>query len=258
MEKQKKHLPQATSIRQIRKLIGIFNFCRPVMHTLDLLLEPLLAELKKPFYSRMCIEDVQEMCKNLWTQILTNNVSLLRPELRDDHDWNLMVDWSGQGAGYVLFLGQPKEDRVVGINSMRLLTTVGSHLGELSAIRWALKDLKPLTSGEKVVLWTDSFSVVSRLNHQSMSAGASDVRVARLLSWVWENYPLGQRLEINHIPGISNEIADILSRWKKAVTNNNQIADETHPEVNAIEGFGMDRITLVHREAHWGVAGTIR
>ena len=210
---QQQALPQARTLREVRKLLGLFNFVRGFVPRLDALLLPLQEQLSKPLSQRKSLGELQDICSSIWHYILLHNLDLSVFEACVDAIWTLSVDWSPSGMGYVLFRGPIECRRVVSIGSRSLGEHLSSHLGELLAVKWSLQQVKDITAGQKAVLLSDSASVVSRLLREPRSQDAEDVRQARLYAWIWANYPIGTRLEPKHCPGDYNVLADLLSRW---------------------------------------------
>lgn len=242
--KQQAALPKANSSREIRKILGIFNFCRPMVPRLDELTEPVVSELKKKATERQPVERLQRVCEEIWGTIASRNLRLAHGE--EGREWHLMCDWSGAGCGYCLWAGPPDNGHLVAINSKRIGEVTGSHLGELKALQWALQDIKSVVAGAKVILWTDSVSVAQRMVLGEAKADVKDIRVARLLAWIWANFPRGERLEVRHVAGAENKLADLLSRWNCQRSNSGKVMI-----------VAEDQVKKVHEEAHWGIQGTM-
>ena len=205
IEKQKKALPVATTTKQLQKILGIFNYCRGVVPRLDSIVAPIRKELRKKPDQRVCLTELQALCEEAWALLSKKSLELA---LQRSGEWLLSCDWSTSGQGYCLWHSSREGCHLVAINSKACSDPVSSHLGELRAIQWSLEEVKHLTAGHKVVLCTDSSSAAVRLLQESSKADVSDVRCARLLGWIWSNYPFNGRLEVRHVSGEHNYLAD--------------------------------------------------
>lgn len=86
------------------------------------------------------------------------------------------------------------------------------YLGELKRVCWALKDTKRIVQGQQLILFTDSESVYQRITRKVANPKRMlDVRVSRMLAWVWSNFP-AERLIVKFVPGEYNQKADLLLR----------------------------------------------
>lgn len=73
----------------------------------------------------------------------------------------------------MLYAGEPKEGLVVGLGSKgekSEKSTSFSHLGELRALCWALKETEKLVQGMKLMLETDSKRVYQCLPSSSLGS----------------------------------------------------------------------------------------
>ena len=241
VRKQCSQLPVSTSKRQLQKIIGILNVCRPSCYKLAEWLEPLQRELRLPRKDRSDLSTLQAKTREVWRKVLQNNVRVHRQTTDKPIDCHLYVDWSGVGIGYALFSGTISEGRLISLNSCR--ETKGpssSMLGELRGLCWALEQVKVQTAGTRVILWTDSQSAYQCVMTTPKKRSVLDVRVSRLLDWLWSNFPIPSRLEVRHLPGASNTIADTLSRWPLHQETSQTFLTEQQTE----------RIRTAH-EGHW-------
>jgi len=244
VEEQCRQLPRVATRREIKRILGIMNLCRPCCRKLAGIVEPLQKAVGQ---SRLPeLKDLEEMVRKAWGEILSSTLwtSLVIPGV----EMYLECDWSQEGKGYVLYSGPPSEGRIVAINSRRHSEKgLSSYLGELKTIQWALSEIKTISAGATVRLFTDSQSSSLRLSGTPSADDLMDSRVARAWAWVLENFILPGRLRVSFIPGLDNTTADILSRWK-----------ESRPmEVQAMQVQASERqIQETHGEGHWGVEGT--
>jgi len=244
VEEQCQQLPGISSRREIRRILGIMNLCRPCCRNLVEIVKPLqeAARLDRLPDIRILRRQTQEA----WARILSSTlwISLTIPGL----EMYLECDWSQSGRGYVLYCGPPSEGRIVAINSRRHSEAgLSSYLGELKTIQWALSEVKAISAGVMVNLFTDSQSSALRLSGTPSAKDLMDSRVARGWAWILDNFLLPGRLRISFIPGLDNTTADSLSRW----------AGTGPLETSGAEAWiSEDRIREIHEEGHWGIAGT--
>jgi len=244
VEEQCHHLPRVATRGEIRKILGIMNLCRPCCRNLASIVEPLQKAVGS---SRLPdLKDLEEMTRTAWTRILSSTLwmSLTVPGV----EMYLECDWSQTGKGYVLYCGPPSEGKIVALNSRRHSEQgLSSYLGELKTIQWALSEIKSISAGTTVHLFTDSQSSSLRLSGTPSADDLVDSRVARAWGWILENFILPGRLDISFIPGLNNLVADTLSRWKGSGQD----------EVFEAQMLDMaDQVKQIHEEGHWGAEGT--
>jgi len=244
VEDQCNQLPRVETKREIRRILGIMNLCRPCCRNLAEIVEP----LQKAVGSNQLpgLSELEEMTRRAWARILstTLGIHLASPGV----EMYLECDWSQEGKGYVLYSGPPSDGRIVAMNSRRHAERgLSSYLGELKTIQWALAEVKTISAGNTVHLFTDSQSSSLRLSGTPSTEDLMDSRVARAWAWILENFILPGRLKVSFIPGLSNATADALSRWPGTL--------RVSEEVVQVAG-GAAWIRAVHEEGHWGIAGT--
>jgi len=244
VREQCRQLPMVSTRREIRRILGIMNLCRPCCRDLARIVEPLQKAVKaSPIPDR---RELEEMTKVAWGKILASNlkISLSAP----GEELFLECDWSQSGRGYVLYRGPPSGGRIIAINSRRHSEQgLSSYLGELKTIQWALAEIKTISAGTMVNLFTDSQSSSLRLSGTPSAADLTDSRVSRAWAWILENFLLPGRLRISFIPGLNNATADLLSRWSGSESKENHVS-----ELN----LEARQVRDIHEEGHWGVEGT--
>jgi len=244
VEDQCQQLPQVSSRREIRRILGIMNLCRPCCRGLNEIVSPLQEAARAS--SLPDRPELERMARTAWAKILSSNlrISMMAP----GRELYLECDWSQTGKGYALYCGPPSEGRIVALNSRRHSEMgLSSYLGELKTIQWALSDVKSISAGMTVNLFTDSQSSALRLSGTPSADDLMDSRVARAWAWILENFLLRGRLRISFIPGLDNSTADALSRW----------SGQKSQEIKVVQVVaGEDQVRTAHGEAHWGVAGT--
>jgi len=257
VKRQCSNLPIANSTRQIRRILGIFNFCRGVVSRLDFLVEPLITELKNPVSRRCSLQGLRYLCEDIWKKILERAVPLVFVQTCEEKNWNLTVDWSKGGMGYALFLGDPRDKRLISLGSRTNKTVCSSHLGELMALKWALGEIRDLSVGREIVVWTDSASVVALLSQGELEAASDDVREARLIGWILANFPLGSRLCLRHVPGDYNSVADQLSRWSGHKLSQVPEAQAVAQVTIQMDSEMQEIIEKVHADGHYNALTTL-
>ncbi|XP_030293378.1 uncharacterized protein LOC115593839 [Sparus aurata] len=81
---------------------------------------------------------------------------------------------------------------------------------ELRAIFFALQHFLPVLKGRHVLIRTDSTSAVYHINHQGGTRSKLGLRVSeQLLTWAFPHF---LSLRAVHLPGVQNNVADVLSR----------------------------------------------
>lgn len=150
-EIQSQYLPEVSSKRQLRKVIGIMNLCRSCCPQLDDILRPLTALLRQKQLPNL--SDLQALIRKAWQRILLENLTLYF-ELPNEELY-LECDWSQTGKGFVLFCGRPERGHIISISSKQHNEMhLSSYLGELKTIVWSLTETKTLTAGRKIKLYT--------------------------------------------------------------------------------------------------------
>jgi len=175
VEEQCHQLPSVASRREIRRILGIMNLCRPCCRNLAEIVGPLQKAANGKVLPHQ--EELETEARLAWAKILKSN---LRLDLRSpDEEMFLECDWSQEGKGYVLYGGPPAGGRIVALNSRSHAERgLSSYLGELKTIQWALKEIKPISAGTRVNLFTDSQSSALRLSGTPSADDLMDSRVA--------------------------------------------------------------------------------
>ena len=130
----------------------------------------------------------------------------------ENEQYVLYTDWTKEGMRFVLYAG----DHVIWMGSKAnglWSRHVSSFLGELKTIVWALHECIWILRGSDVVVRTDSDSRRLRLTDQAQWVKEKDARILRLMGWLLGNWGVGSQLTFEHVSGVKNEVADVLSRW---------------------------------------------
>ena len=98
----------------------------------------------------------------------------------------LETDWSGDYAGYMLFLKDGDDNlHLVDIGSKVGLKAASSYLGELDTIIWACKRTKSYRGDIPLVIRTDNHGILDK--SRSRDFYESDLRSFRRWSWLVSN-----------------------------------------------------------------------
>lgn len=60
---------------------------------------------------------MESVVRRVWEKVLKHSEWLERGNARTDEEFHLLPDWSQEGMGYSLFIGDPSLGRLVGLNS---------------------------------------------------------------------------------------------------------------------------------------------
>lgn len=195
-----------TCVRDLQSILGMFNTVRKYIPQFSLLVSPLFKFLKcKNFFPS---KEVEPLVIEVWQKLFSTFQVCHLPDDRIE-SWHLYSDWSEGQLGYCLFFKAMGTFRLCDINSClkREALAVSSFLGELMGIRYALNSVRYLLSSAPLHVYCDNQGVVTKLN--GFVDDFSDVRVSRLVSWLFSNFP---DIHISYFPGGLNKIADSLSR----------------------------------------------
>ena len=229
VERQKKKLPRVTCQKELQRALGIANVLRHMVPNLAAHLAPYY-EILKAKTRTVNWTAVEKNFDVTWARILGSSLALYRESSElSQSSYVLCTDWSGEGVGFSLYLG----NRLVYLGSRRnkfWSRHVSSFLGEVDAIVWSLRESLWIIRGSRIIVRTDSESGQKKLNNPASWVTESDARVLRLLGWLLGNFAVGTQLTFEHISGKDNVIADQLSRWQHY-----KVEEETLPDQYGIE-----------------------
>ena len=222
--------PAPKNQRQLRRFLGICNFHKQFVVNYANYVEPLLILLRKGNRWKWT-KELQESFEQLRAKF-AESIWLVHPD--ENKEWIINTDASGKAIGGVLM----QEDGQGGVNiistTSRILKPAELQYTtcekELLAIVDALQHFKIHVYGRKITLNTDN-QALTFLNKCVVTSN----RVAR---WITEIQQYD--LEIKHIKGADNYLADILSRHPKGL-NDQQTRDLTRPDQIMVH-----RIQLYH------------
>ena len=201
--------PAPKTQKQLRRFLGICNFHKQFIINYASYIEPLLTLLRKGNKWKWTgeLQQAFEILRSKFAESLW----LVHPD--ENKGWIINTDASGKAIGSVLM----QEDGDGGVNvistTSRILKPAEQRYTtcekELLAIVDALQRFKIHIHGQKVILNTDN-QALTFLNKCVITSN----RVAR---WIAEIQQFD--LEIRHIKGVDNYLADILSRHPKGLTD---------------------------------------
>jgi hypothetical protein len=211
--------PVPKNQRQLRKFLGICNFHQQFILNYSSYVEPLFALLRKG--NKWQWTDALQQAFETLRAKFAHSIQLIHPD--EQKGWIINSDASGRAIGAVLL--QDKDDGGFNIVSTasRVLNQIEQRYTtcekELLAIVYALQRFRIYIYGRKVTLFTDN-KALSFLHRCVITSN----RVARWMVQIQE-----YDVEIRHIRGVQNHLADILSRNPTGMTDE-QTRDLTRPD----------------------------
>ena len=193
--------PVPKNQRQLRKFLGVCNFHQQFFLNYSSYIEPLLILLRKG--NKWKWTDALQQAFETLRAKFAHSIQLVHPD--EQKDWIINSDASGRAIGSILL--QERDDGVFNIVSTasRVLNQTEQRYAtcekELLAIVYALQRVRIYIYGRKVILFTDN-KTLSFLHRCVITSN----RVARWMVQIQEC-----DLEIRHIRGVQNHLADILS-----------------------------------------------
>jgi ribonuclease HI len=194
--------PPPRNQKQLRRYLGVCNFHQQFIPNYAQFVAPLLILLKKGQKWKWN-SDLQEAFETLRDRF-AHSIKLVHPD--SEADYIINTDASARAIGGVLM----QEDRA---GKLRIISTTSRVLSpteqqyttceqELLAIVHALQRFRIYVYGRKIKLYTDS-QALTFLNRCAITSN----RVARWMLAI-QQYDV----EISHIKGTNNVLADVLSR----------------------------------------------
>ena len=200
-----------TCQKELQRALGIANVLRHMVPNLAAHLAPYY-EILKAKTRTVNWTAVEKNFDVTWARILGSSLALHRESSElSQASYVLCTDWSGEGVGFSLYLG----NRLVYLGSRRnkfWSRHVSSFLGEVDTIVWSLRESLWIIRGSRIIVRTDSESGQEKLNSLASWVTESNARVLRLLGWLLGNFAMGTQLTFEHISGNDNVITDQLSR----------------------------------------------
>ena len=195
--------PPPRNQKQLRRFLGICNFLQQFISNYAQFVSPLLILLKKGHKWRWT-SDLQNSFE-IFRDTFAHNIELVHPD--SDAEYVIHTDASAKAIGGVIM----QKDKV---GNLRFISTTSRVLNpteqryttceqELLAIVHSPQKFRIYVYGRKIKLYTDS-QALTFLNRCVITSN----RVARWLQAI-QQYDI----EICHIKGANNVLADILSRY---------------------------------------------
>lgn len=200
--------PAPKNQRQLRKFLGVCNFHQQFIVNYASYVEPLLVLLRKGNRWRWTTE-LQKSFENLRSKF-AESIYLVHPD--EGKSWIINTDASGKAIGSVLMQQGEGENLNIISTASRVLKPAEQRYTtcekELLAVIYALQHFKIYIYGRKVILFTDN-QAITFLQKCVITSN----RVAR---WMMEIQQYD--IEIRHIKGVQNYLADVLSRSPRGLT----------------------------------------
>jgi len=200
------NIPSPSTVKQLRGFIGMVNFMRDFIPDLSKIIEPLtdLTKKSKMFEWTERAEEAFQIVKNA-----VANVSTLF-HIQDDGKLTLYTDASLSGVGAMLAQVQSDVERPIMFLSKKFSDAAkkwSTIEQECFAIFWAITQLTPYLLGHHFYVATDHRNLVY-IN------GSEIPKLVR-----WRLRLMQFNFTIVHIPGETNVVADVLSRFNRMVVN---------------------------------------
>lgn len=210
------------TLKQVQRLIGYINWFRPYIPKLSSQLKPITNKLSHAKTKQFDWgESDHKIIESIFKE-MTKTMTLSYPDYTKD--FILETDASDDGMGAILY----QEDRILGIFSRKFTEVQARYTvseKELLAIITALEYFKTIIYLSKIKIKTDHANILT-----------DTVNTTRFQRWkiLLSEYDV----EIVHIPGTTNIVADQLSRCF-AISNAkiNDVSDETLTLNNLHEKF---------------------
>ena len=201
--------PAPKNQRQLRKFLGVCNFHQQFIVNYASYVEPLLVLLRKGNRWSWTTE-LQRAFETLRSKF-AESIYLVHPD--EEKSWIINTDASGKAIGSVLMQQDEDGDFNIISTASRVLRPSEQRYTtcekELLAIIYALQRFRVYIYGRKAILFTDNQAIT--FLHKCV---ITSNRVAR---WMVEIQQFD--LEIRHIKGVQNHLADVFSRSPSGLTD---------------------------------------
>ena len=163
LEGKWKALTQVNNIQQLERAIGILSYCRRSILGVGRIIEPLnkkLIEIKKFGMDEEGWRDVSELVEEAFRQAM-DRVTDRYLLGKDIVEFILSTDWAQGYGGYTLEVQRSSgELQLVDLGSKRIPSPLSSYLGELEALKWALKATSNIRGDRSTLVRSDNKGVV--------------------------------------------------------------------------------------------------
>jgi hypothetical protein len=211
--------PTPRNQKQLRRFLGVCGFHQRFIINYASYVAPLLVLLQKqskwkwPTEMQSAFETLRER--------FAHSIHLVHPD--DNLPYIMNTDASGKAVAAVLMQAQENGVTRIVATASRVLTLAERRYStceqELLAIVYALKKFRIYVFGHKIMLYTDNKSL-SFLHKCALTSNRS-------ASWIIELQQYD--IQIRHITGSSNYLADVLSRNPAGLTEN-ELRDLRQPD----------------------------
>ena len=191
--------PEIKTIKQLRGFLGLAGYYRRFIKDFSKIALPLTQMLKKGETIKIEKDSPQEKAVNQLIEALSNAPVLASPDY--SKQFEISTDASDDAAGAVL----QQEGRPIAFISQKFSDTQrnwSTYDKELYAVVWALKQFRHYRNKFPIKLKTDNKAV-------SFLKAPADLN-AKQSRWIY--FVQGENIEIDHVPGTQNVVADALSR----------------------------------------------
>ena len=237
--KNMQNFPRPTSVKTLKSYLGVLAFYRRFVRSFSQLASPLYALLKKD-----AVWNWTDECEKSFIQLkeaLTKHPILRMPDL--NKEFILITDASKQAISYTLL--QADENNILHPISYggRMTSKSEGHYTaselELLAIITGIKQYHTFLSGRRFKCLTDHVSLTFL---KSLGQGGN----SRLLRW--SLFLMGYNIQIEHIAGRLNTLADLQSRREYPEENNNIDVEKEFDNLLFAMNDLLDEETLPPRE----------
>ena len=207
-----KEFPYPTSVKEVKRFLGLANFYRRHLQNMGIIFRPLTALTRKDKQTGQPVKfEWSTQCEKSFQKIkemLISSPVLVPPDL--DKEFFLWVDASEDGFGAIM--EQNGED---GLRHPVAYASRATNEAEkkypptkleMAAIVFALNHFEVYLMGHKITVYTDHQALVS--GYMSYMKGQSKGLLSRWYLKISQYLP---NLTFEHKPGKSNEAADALS-----------------------------------------------
>ncbi len=191
-----KGLKPPSTIKQLRRLVGIFNWFRKFVPNMSVKIARISEKLKGKEVKVTWTSEDENIRQEIFNEI-EKNTMLAHPDL--NKNFLLQTDASNEGIGAILF----QEKVIVGIYSKKFTESEKGYTTpekELFAIIKALKHFENIVWGSKIIIETDNKDIAFQKKH-------SEARIGR-----WQAILSIYDISIKYLEGENNVLADFLSR----------------------------------------------
>ena len=238
--------------KALERLVGVLSYIRRTVVSLERVIKPLrerLKEARKGRHDEQWWSETNFLVKETLIRVLNRRVFLTLPGIVI-YKAMLETDWSGEHAGYLLWVHDGSFWHLCDLGSKRMTENTSSFLGELKTIIWACKTTKAFRGDTPLAIRTDNLAVAEKL--ESPDHPVNDRRVLRLVGWLLAN----EDFHVDFIPGAENVGADLLSRPRR-LGDRSRIHANVTSQVSALTAQRRRAVAQAHA-GHWNWHKTLQ